>query len=72
MKQFGFTLEDAIAYASTSPTYAAIIKVTLEERVVKFGQFSKTIDPWIFKNGVITFTNLASFNKAIVSIAHVF
>lgn len=72
MKQFAFTLDEAITYANTNPAYAAIIKVTVDESVIKVGQFSKSIDPWIFKNGVLTFTDLDVLNNAIVSIVHVF
>jgi RHS repeat-associated protein len=72
MKQFAFTLEEAIEFANTNRSYSAIIKVTVDESVVAFGDFSKTIDPWIFKNGVLTFTDLEALNKAVSEVSHVF
>jgi len=72
MKQFGFTLDKAIAYANTNKAYAAIIRIDVEVSVIQFAHFSKTIDPWIFKNGVLTFTDLDILNKAILGISHVF
>lgn len=71
MKQFAFTFDEALAYANTSSSYVAIIKVTVNESVVRFAHFSKTIDPFIFKNGVLTFTELENLNKAIVTLSHV-
>ncbi len=74
MKQFGFTLEEALAYANTSPSYVAIVKVTIDESAVALAHFSRTIDAHIFKNGVLTFgdESLAALNSAIKSISHVF
>ncbi|MBK9616239.1 MAG: hypothetical protein IPO35_12310 [Uliginosibacterium sp.] len=58
MKQFAFTMEEAIAYANTNPAYVAIIKVTINDSAVSVANFSRSIDPWIFKNGVLTFSIL--------------
>lgn len=52
--------------------YSAIIKVTVDESVVKLAHFSRTIDVPIFKNGVLTFSDLGPLNNAIRSISHVF
>ncbi len=73
-RQFAFTLEEALKYAENDLTKVAVIKVTVEESVIKGLDFSKSIDPHIFVNGVITVhlgEASALFHKAIVSIAHV-
>ena len=73
-KQFAFTQSEALAYANTSKEYAAIIKATVDESIVKSAHFSKSIDPWIFKNGVVTFdaSQMGALNKAIQTVNHVY
>lgn len=53
-RQFARTLEEALKYADTDPAKAAILKVTVPEDVLPAFDFSKAIDPQIFKNGVFT------------------
>lgn len=53
--QFGLTLEETIKFANTDLGKVAILKTTVPEGVFKSFEFSKKIDPFIFKRGVITF-----------------
>jgi len=76
-KQFALTLEEAIDFANQplNREYVAVFKVVVDENVIKqLGHFSKTIDPFIFKNGVWTFAaeQMNALNQAVRSISHVF
>jgi hypothetical protein len=69
-RQFAFTEAEALKYAATDPSKIAIIKTTISEKLLSNFDYSKTIDPNIFKNGVVTIqpeTN-ALFNESIISI----
>jgi filamentous hemagglutinin len=74
-KQFGLTLEETLRFADTAPDTAAIIKATIPRSTFKQLQFSKTIDPFIFKSGVITAqpgAQINLLNSTIISIEHAF
>ena len=74
MKQFAFTQSEAIAYAKTDLNAVAIIAVTVEKSIISEAWVSKTIDPFIFKNGVVSvpMENIATINKSAIKIWHSF
>ncbi|MGZ2748590.1 two-partner secretion domain-containing protein [Burkholderia stagnalis] len=75
MKQFGFNLNEVMAYANTAADYAAIVKVDIPTSVLgKFG-VSYSIDPFIFKNGVLSVERMGQldfFNSVAKNIGHAF
>ncbi len=73
-RQFAFTLEEALDYARTDLSKVAILKAVIDESALPAFDFSRDIDPFLFKNGVVTVQpGLQSelFQKALVSIEHV-
>ena len=74
-RQFGFTLEEALAFVDADPTKVAIIKATIDRKALSSFDFSKDIDPFIFRNGVVTVQpgdQSDIFHRALRSIDHVF
>jgi hypothetical protein len=74
-RQFAMTLEEALEYANIDPNKVAIIKATVDKNVLQYLDFSKTIDTFIFKNGVITVqpgVQSQMFHQFLKSIEHVF
>jgi hypothetical protein len=73
-RQFAFTLQEALTYANTDVNKVAVLKATVERGVLPALDFSKTIDPHIFTNGVITVQPEQSelFHQALIGIEHVF
>ncbi|WP_258180006.1 beta strand repeat-containing protein [Burkholderia multivorans] len=75
MKQFSFSLNEAATYANTATEYAAIMKVDVPSSVIgKFG-ISYSIDPFIFKNGVVSVEGveqLQLLNSVAKNIGHAF
>jgi RHS repeat-associated protein len=74
-KQFGLTLEETLNFADTAPDTAAIIKATIPQSTFKQLQFNNTIDPFIFKSGVITAqpgAQMNLLNSTVISIEHAF
>ncbi len=75
MKQFGFNLNEVMAYANTAPEYAAIIKANIPASVIgKFG-VSYSIDPFIFKSGVLSVmkeNQLNIFNSFVTNVGHAY
>ena len=73
-RQFATTFEDALRYADTDPGKVAILKTTVPSEVVQQFEFSTSIDPNIFKNGVVTVQPemLPLLNQNIKLIEHVF
>jgi len=53
-RQFAFTEEEALEYAKTDLSKVAILRAEVSSDVLPELDFSKNIDPFIFKNGVIT------------------
>jgi filamentous hemagglutinin len=53
-RQFALTLDEAIAYADTDLNKVAVLRATVDAPAVSALDFSTTIDPFIFRNGVIT------------------
>jgi RHS repeat-associated protein len=53
-RQFAFSLAEALEYARTDPGKVAIMKATVRSEALKTLDFSRDIDPKIFRNGVIT------------------
>lgn len=53
-RQFARTLDEAIAYADTDVSRVAVLRVRVEGRALESIDFSTTIDPFIFRNGVYT------------------
>ncbi|MEK4852805.1 hypothetical protein NST04_23340 [Paenibacillus sp. FSL H7-0756] len=71
-KQFGYTLEETLAFANKFKDYAAIIEVKISKNALKkLGDFT-SVDPFIFKSGTVTITleKLGDFNKMIKEIIH--
>ncbi len=53
-RQFALRLDEALKFADTDLSKVAIIKATVNQNALKSFDFSKTIDPSIFRNGVVT------------------
>ena len=53
-RQFALSFEEALNFADFDLTKVAIMKVTVERNAIDLFDFSKNIDPFIFRNGVIT------------------
>lgn len=53
-RQFAQTLDEAIAYADTDLNKVAVLRATVDAPAVSALDYSTTIDPFIFRNGVIT------------------
>ena len=53
-RQFAFSLDEALNYASTDLSKSAVLKATVKKSALPHLDFSKNIDPHIFKNGVLT------------------
>jgi RHS repeat-associated protein len=74
-RQFAFTMEEALDYARTDVSKVAILKADIDASALPAFDFSRNIDPFIFRNGVVTVQpGLQSevFQKALNSIEHVF
>ncbi|GAA1750476.1 hypothetical protein GCM10009747_04780 [Agromyces humatus] len=54
-RQFALTIDEAISYANTDTSKVAILRATVDRSAVEgVADFSTSIDPWIFRNGVYT------------------
>ena len=74
-KQFGLSLADTIKFADATPDTAAVIKATIPRSTFQQLEFSTNIDPFIFKNGVITAqpgAQMNLLNSTVISITHAF
>ena len=73
-RQFSFSLDEAIKFADADPSKVAIIKATVPESLLPKLDFSKTIDPFIFKKGVITVhpEMQPAFNQSLKAVEHAF
>jgi len=73
-RQFGFTFEEALKFADGDPSKVAILKATVPESLLPELHFSKSIDPHIFKNGVITvYPEMQPlFNQSLKAVEHVY
>lgn len=73
-RQFGLTLEEALKFADGDPTKVAILKATVPESLLPELHFSKSIDPHIFKSGVITvYPEMQPlFNQSLKAVEHVY
>lgn len=73
-RQFGFTMEEALKFANADPSKVAILKATVPESILPKLDFSKTIDSFIFKNGVITVHPEMQplFNQSLKAVEHVY
>ncbi len=75
MKQFGFNLNETLSYANFQPDYAAIIQADVPTALLGNFNVSKTIDPFIFRSGVLTVnrqTSLDLFNSVATKIRHAY
>ena len=72
--QFGLSLEDTLKFTNFDLTKVAILKAQVPKKVVNQLDFSDTIDPFIFKKGVITVQPEMEtiFNKSIKAVKHEF
>jgi len=74
-RQFAHTLDEALAFADTDVSKVAIVKVTIKGDALPMLDFSKNIDPHIFKNGVITVQpGMQSdvFHQSMIGLKHEF
>lgn len=75
-RQFALTLDEAIGYANTDPAKVAILRATVNRSSVEgIADFSTTIDPWIFRNGVYTVqpgTQSDIFHAGLRGITHAY
>lgn len=75
MKQFGFNLNEVLRYANFQSDYAAIISAEVPTSVLGRFNISNSVDPFIFKNGVLTIngqSGLNLFNSALKNVGHAF
>jgi RHS repeat-associated protein len=73
-RQFARSFDEALRYADTDSSKVAIFKATIARGALDAFDFSKSIDPFIFKNGVVTVQpGLQSdiFHEALLGIEHV-
>jgi filamentous hemagglutinin len=73
-RQFTFTSGEALAYANADISKVAILKATIDRSALSAFDFSRTIDPFIFRNGVVTVQPGAQsglFHSALRKIDHV-
>jgi RHS repeat-associated protein len=74
-RQFAFSMEEALKYADTDVSKVAILKATVRQDAMPAFDFSKSIDPHIFKNGVVTVQPGAQsqiFHKNLVGVEHAY
>jgi filamentous hemagglutinin len=70
-RQFALSFADALSYANADPSKVAIIRATIRRDALSSFDFSRNIDPFIFRNGVVTVqpgTQTDIFNRALLSI----
>jgi filamentous hemagglutinin len=53
-RQFARTLDEALSYADTDLSKVAILRARVDRRALESIDFSTSIDPFIFRNGVYT------------------
>jgi filamentous hemagglutinin len=74
-RQFALTMDEAIAYADRDLSKVAILRATVKASALDTIDFSTTIDPFIFRNGVYTVQPGAqseAFHAGLLGISHVF
>ena len=74
-KQFGLKLGEVLKFADHYPELAAVLKVDVPKSTFAAFDFSKSIDPFIFKSGVVTVQPGAQqmlLNQTILSLKHAF
>lgn len=75
MKQFGFNLNEVLNYANFQPDYAAIVSADVPTSLLGNFNVSNAIDPFIFKNGVLTVngqSGLNLFNSIVKNVVHAY
>ncbi|WP_321818800.1 MULTISPECIES: DUF637 domain-containing protein, partial [unclassified Paraburkholderia] len=75
MKQFGFNLNEVLTYANFESDYAAIVSADIPTSVLGNFSFSNTIDPFIFKSGVLSVERkpaLSLLNSVVTNIKHAY
>jgi filamentous hemagglutinin len=74
-KQFATSLDDAVKFANQYPELAAVIRADIPQSTFNQLQFSRTIDPFIFRGGVVTAQPGAQqqlLNQTIITLEHAF
>jgi RHS repeat-associated protein len=74
-KQFGLDLDETIRFANQFPDLAAIVRVNVPRSTFNQFDFSTSIDPFIFRSGVVTVqpgAQQTALNNTLTSIEHVF
>jgi filamentous hemagglutinin len=75
MKQFGFNLNEVMNYANTAPNYAAIVQAEIPTSLLGTFGVSNSIDPFIFRSGVLTVEKeqqLNLFNSVVKNVSHAY
>jgi hypothetical protein len=74
-KQFGLGLEETLQFANKVPDAAAIIRADIPVSTLRQLEFSRAIDPFIFRSGVVTAQPGAQqqlLNQTIIILEHAF
>jgi RHS repeat-associated protein len=73
-KQFGLNLAEVVRFADQYPDLAAVLKVEVPKSTFSQFHFSSSIDPFIFKSGVVTVqpAQQALLNQTMISLGHAF
>jgi hypothetical protein len=74
-KQFGLKLGEVIQFADHYPELAAVVRVEIPRSTFLRLEFSRSIDPTIFRNGVVTAQPGAQqqlLNQTIITLEHAF
>jgi len=75
IKQFGFSLNETLDFAMFQPDYAFIIRADIPDNALARFHVSKTIDPFIFRSGVLTIVRqpgIDLFNSLVTNIARAY
>jgi RHS repeat-associated protein len=74
-KQFTLSLEEALKFADQVPDAAAIIRLRVPRSTFNQLEFSQSIDPFIFRSGVVTAQPGAQqqlLNQTLITVEHAF
>ncbi|WP_375504210.1 polymorphic toxin-type HINT domain-containing protein, partial [uncultured Jatrophihabitans sp.] len=74
-RQFANTMQEAIYYADTDVTKVAILRARVDRSALDGVDFSRSIDPFIFRNGVYTMqpgSQSEAFHAGLKGVDHVF
>ncbi|NML32389.1 hypothetical protein HHL14_16295 [Paraburkholderia sp. G-4-1-8] len=75
MKQFGFNVNEVLNFSNFAPHYAAIVRADIPTSLLGNFNVSNSIDPFIFRSGVLTVngqSGLNLFNSAVTNVGHAY